>query len=158
MGIVIINQTICPICGKKIKDRDSIMSIPAFVLNINDPLYFFSDNSFHESCLQKHPLGKTVVEYSNLFIKHTRPSSRICIISKKLITNPLNHIFIEFLTSDKNDFLEQFNFAHIDKDYLPRWDIRSKFISELKNLVLTRNWKEQFNRNVYLDRTIKELT
>ena len=159
MSILILNQTVCSLCGNALREGENILNIPAFVINIKEPIYFFSDNNFHKDCLLKHPLGEKVIKYSNLFIEQTRPENRICIVSKELITHFENHLFIEFLTSKEEDFLQQFNFIHINRKYIPIWESKNEFLNSLKHLKSSTKWKEDPSiKFVYLDGLINELS
>src|ERR1700760_1786126 len=100
MSILLLGKSTCPICGLTINDGDQYCCFPAFVINIKDELFFFSDNNFHLHCLNRHVYGKTAKEYAALFVEKIRPENRICLISGKKITSPNDHIFIDYLTSN----------------------------------------------------------
>lgn len=51
MSILIPGTTRCPICSLEIENKNEAYSFPAFVINVNDPLYYFNDASFHRQCL-----------------------------------------------------------------------------------------------------------
>jgi hypothetical protein len=40
---------------------DKIVGLPAYFGDPNDPLYFFHDEGFHESCFFDHPLHESVL-------------------------------------------------------------------------------------------------
>lgn len=67
MAIIILNRSICRICGNLIKEGDEIAGFPHFARSEQDPLYFFSDAGFHATCFVNHPLSaealKAVAEY-----------------------------------------------------------------------------------------------
>lgn len=158
MGMVVINKTICPICGDMIREQDETYSFPSFVVNIKDRLYFFNDNTFHKRCLQKNKTSHYAIDYSEAFLEKIRPSNRKCIIGGNLITDQNSHIFIDLLTSNRSDFLHQFNFAHIDKKNLAGWLRREELIGALVNLYKSDLWQESNGEKKYLLRLIQELS
>lgn len=156
MSILILDKTVCPICQKVIKAKDKYYSFPAFVINRNDPLYFFSDGSFHYSCLMTTELGEVAIAYAELFIQAVNPANRKSIVSGNMITDYENHIFIDYLTMNKNSMLNNFNFAHIDKSELLDWRERKNVITELTRLRNSGEWNET-KGTAYLNRLIAKL-
>lgn len=157
MSILILGTTRCRICNLEIESENEAYSFPAFVINVNDPLYCFSDASFHLRCLENTKEGQIAVKYANLFMESIKPLNRICIIGGNLITKYENHIFIDYLTSDINEYLHKMNFSHIDKMNLPNWKNREEFILELVNLKDGGEWKD-VGVNKYLDKLISQLS
>jgi hypothetical protein len=157
MSILIFGKTGCTICGRVINETDSFYSFPSFVINTKDPLYFFSDNSFHVACLNKHVLNGTARKYANLFIEKSQPGNRKCMISGGKIEDYNDYLFIDYLTSNEDEFLHRLNFSSIDKRNLPRWYLRDRVVSELFELNRSGNWKEFGGHNFYIENLINAL-
>lgn len=155
MGILILNKTSCPICNCNIMDYDDFFTFPSFVINKKDPLYFYSDMSFHSKCLEKEPLGLISKKFAKMFERAIRPEFRVCIIGGGYINNQNDHIFIDYLTSNENDFLYQFNFAHIDKNNLHKWEKKNELIFQLNTFLESKLWDD--NNFGYLSKLIKSL-
>ena len=157
MSILLFGKTVCPICNQIITSEAECYSFPAFVVNTLDPLYFFSDCSFHLACLLNHPFGERSIAVSKLFIQKILPSNRICHIGGNLIIKQENHIFIDLLTSNSKNDLYQYNFTHIDRNNLSQWRERENVIDQLAALQGKGNWQEFNGENVYLESLIKKL-
>ncbi len=156
MSVLILGKTICPICKQVLNDGNNIFSFPAFVINTRDPLYYFSDASFHITCLNENPVAPLAKKYSELFVENLKPMYRKCIVSGEVITDYDNNIFVEYLTSNKENLLHQFNFIHIDKRNLYKWDKANQFKTGLINLIESGYWQEQEGSH-YLEHLIKLL-
>jgi hypothetical protein len=49
-------------CNKVLGSTDKIVGMPAYFGDTYDPLHFFHDEGFHESCFLSHPLHQNVVD------------------------------------------------------------------------------------------------
>ncbi|MBN9383773.1 MAG: hypothetical protein J0H74_23655 [Chitinophagaceae bacterium] len=59
-----------------------------------------------------------------------------------------DHIWIGYLTSDKSEFLHQYNFTHLSRKHLHEWADRLKVIEELKKFKDSGKWEETNGINV----------
>lgn len=157
MSILLLGKSTCPICGLTINEADRYYSFPAFVSNTNDKLYMFNDSTFHLECLNEHEFGNTAKEYAGLFVNAIKPEERICLITREKITDPKDHIFIPYLTSNKDEYLHRFNFVHLCKSSLANWTLRKSFVEELMRLKDSGTWQESFNKD-YLGKLINQLS
>ena len=66
MSLLFLGKTRCPICKNIINEEDDYYGFSAFVVNIIDPLYFFSDGSFHLECLTNSKHGEKAMKYADL--------------------------------------------------------------------------------------------
>lgn len=153
MSILLLDQLVCPICDNLIRKGQEYYLFPAFVANMNDPICFFNDKAFHKVCLQKHPLANTAMNYADECAEQNRPANRRCLVSGELISDQESDISIILLTSDRNHFLHQFNFVHIDKANLANWIMRDRVVLELVNFQKGNNWQE-WNGGDYLAKLI----
>ncbi len=156
MSILLLGKSTCPICGLTIKEGDQYYCFPAFVININDELFFFNDDNFHLDCLNRHKLGEVAKKYANLFVERIRPDNRRCLITGEKITDPNDHIFIDYLTSNEEDYLHRFNFVHICKRSLASWELRKRLVEELIKLKSSGKWQELAGKD-YLGNLISQL-
>ncbi len=154
MALLLLNKTICGICGKVIKDNQKVYSFPPFIQNKKDPFFIFNDSSFHFECLQKHPLGQAAISFSEKFIFETRPKNRICKIDNNLINDYKNYIFIDLLSSNKEDDIYKFNFTTINKKNLDKWKDRNQFLETAEKMIRENKW-EDVSSFKYLEHLIK---
>ena len=157
MAILLLGKSICPICNETIMSTDEYRSFPAFAVNMLDPLFFFSDSSFHWQCLTRHASGAKAISLSERFLEQIKPSNRICYIGGNLIARQEDHIFIDLLSSDPSDNLYQYNFLHLDRNNLGRWEQRGKIVSQLLALQKNGTWQELNSKHSYLGTLIEEL-
>ncbi|HVU55803.1 MAG TPA: hypothetical protein VHD83_12155 [Puia sp.] len=154
MSILLLGKSTCRICGLTINEGDQYYCFPAFVINISDELFLFSDNNFHLDCLNRHKSTESAKKYADLFIEKIKPQNRICLITGKKIINQEDHIYIGYLTSNDKDYLHQFNFTHVCKSSLYSWESRKQLVEELIKLKNSGKWKESNGQN-YLENLIK---
>ncbi len=157
MAILLLGKTNCTICNNTIYENEEYYSFPSFVINTKDEIYFFNDSSFHCHCLTTMPSSESALQMAELFIKSVKPENRKSIITGKAIIIYKNHVFIDYLTSDKKDFLYKFNFAHVDKTELSIWKQRESLIDHLIKLKSSDNWKE-LEGGKYLTKLIDDLS
>ena len=119
----------------------SIYCFPPFVANVKDLLYEFNDDCFEINYLKNHPRGELAVITAESFLINTRPNNRICTIGGNLITKSEDYIFVDLITSDKEEKLHQFNFITIDKNNLGEWDKKTEFINLLCEFQNTEKWE-----------------
>ncbi|MDO8543897.1 MAG: hypothetical protein Q7S40_25925 [Opitutaceae bacterium] len=60
MAIFIEGMT-CHFCGQPMRRDSDRISFSPFVVSQLDPLWVFSDGSFHAECVRGHPLGNQAV-------------------------------------------------------------------------------------------------
>lgn len=138
MALIFLDQTPCALCGDILRKGTDIRGFPPLMSNMNDPLYIFSDNGVHQSCLDKHPLGEEATYYAD---KATiPPASRTCIVSGKKLDDYHFYIGFGLLTSDRNESLYQFNFLQMDRRNLPEWKDRSLFIEVATKFIDDGKW------------------
>ena len=152
MAIVILSQTICPICNTVLNDGDDIIGFSAFVPNTKDPLFFFNDSAFHKACLARHPLGAKATSLAN----KASSRNRTCLVSGTTITEPEHYFSTGLLSSDENSSLYPFNFITIDKRNIKLWNEREKLRQALIEMRSSGNWSE-YDGTKYLDNMINDL-
>ncbi len=142
MSIFIVGMK-CSLCNKSMEKKDELISFPAFVQNKRDPLYLFSDGTFHLDCFYEHPLSKIAYEMLEMYFIKTKPSEMICNICNKLITNPEHLFSLGYLTYEKTDQLFQYNYFHCHKDpCLQNWPEKQKVIGLFKDISKQNKWYE----------------
>jgi hypothetical protein len=80
-------------------------------------------------------------EYGGLATQKRNPATRFDLVSGEEITQMEDHIYISYLTSDKAEFLHQYNFTHLSRKHLHEWTHRLKVIEELKKLMDSDKWQ-----------------
>lgn len=142
MAITFINQTKCGICNKKIDDQENFFSFPPFIQNTKDSFYQFNDSAFHIDCLNKHPFGSRAIELAKQYFYSIRPENRKCIVDGKIIENYDDYIFIDILTSNKDEALYKFNLVTLNKNNLQKWKDRNYFISIAEKFIQDKKWRD----------------
>lgn len=156
MAIVFLNQSQCSICHTIMYEHEKIIQFPAFTSNQKDPLYPFSDDSVHYSCLEKHPLYQKALAFRETILSKTRPENRICDIGGNKINQPENYLFIGLLTSDELSPLYAFNFMNIDIQNIPTWSKKEGFLSLLEQFSAEDQWQSNSSFD-YLDYLMTKL-
>lgn len=151
MGLLINGLTECKLCNEKIDNQSEIFTFPAFILNENDPLVFFNDSSFHKECLKENPQYHNVMQRLNLYYERTGPGKRKCIVCKSEILDHSDHLMIDYLTPDKNNFLYKYNYSHVRKSHLNKWLDRDLVISHLFELHNSDKWGGNYLLNLIMD-------
>lgn len=142
MSIVLFDKSICPICGQVIRENDDYFLFPPFVVNILDPLYLYSDEATHQSCLETYTDASTARKYAEWFMSEMRPDKRVCFISGEPISRMGSDVFVNLLSSTQSDYLHNFNFIHFDKRNLATWPLLIRFRLSLENLHNSALWQE----------------
>ena len=62
MPILILDLSICRLCGRLLRQGEEVTSFPAFAVSSADPQFDFSDDAFHTDCLTKANGGLGVVQ------------------------------------------------------------------------------------------------
>ena len=143
MALLIFGKSVCSLCGRVIKQEESTCSFPPFVVNELDPCFVFSDGAFHETCVHEdeHEHGVEALRCVDEWASRVGPGKRKCVVCETEITDPDDYLFIERLLGRDSDPLRAFNYTHLHKSCLPRWESRSRFI-ELANAALASDsWK-----------------
>jgi hypothetical protein len=158
MAIVIIGETICPLCGKPILEEDKVELFMNFVPNMLDRISVFSDSAVHIDCLNMHPLKNDALFFKNMAYQNRPSLNSICIVDGKPISNKGDTIFFGLLTSDKNEELFKFNFLTLNKRNVPNWNQREEFICLAINFKNMGKWKSltEFNFLDYLVDVMRE--
>jgi hypothetical protein len=152
MALLIYGKSVCSLCGRVILQDELTCSFPPFVMNERDPCLVFSDGAFHEACVRNHKHGADALRRADEGASRVGPGKRKCVVCKTEVTNPDNYFLIEHLSDREDDPLREFNYTHLHKSCLPRWDGRFQFI-ELGNAALAAgSWK-----GPYLVRLIEEV-
>jgi hypothetical protein len=103
-------------------------------VNIADPISFFSDGVFHLKCLQNHSFGKKAIELVKMHYAKGKPAEQLCFIGHNRIASYKDYVYSGLLTSDPSEELYRFNFIAFDRNNIPNWKDRDKFVNELKKL------------------------
>jgi len=121
MALFIPGKTRCPICELPIKEEDDLIAFPPFIGDASDPLWMFSDGTFHYQCLARHPLAAEAERRSLEWRTRSRPGQRLCIVCSEEIVQPNDYGTLGHLTSDQEDPLFPFNYVQFHKSHLGLW-------------------------------------
>ena len=140
MALLIQNKTVCNLCGEVIAEGEDALTFPAFILNENDPLYYFSDASFHSACVHKKPIGEKALFWANEWLNKTGPGKRKCCVCEEEVTDPDNYFLIEHLTDDKNHPVYRFNYTHLHRSCIKFWKNRDKLSNLIAEMQASGKW------------------
>ncbi|SEM97726.1 hypothetical protein SAMN05192574_10255 [Mucilaginibacter gossypiicola] len=157
MALILHGKSTCCFCNQVLNDDADYRGFPHFVGNSNDELFKYSDNAFHIDCLNAAPIGAKLIRYADEFIRFIAPGNRKCVVTGELITKQEDHIMIGYLTSDEASALHQFNFTHIHRNNLAKWQDQSKLLSLLLSLRDSENWQNHYPQQ-YLSMLIQSIT
>jgi hypothetical protein len=152
MALLLYGKSKCPLCGHVIKESEPAYCFPAFVVNELDPCFFFSDGVFHEVCLKQHPHGSDAIRSAEEWYSRVGPGKRKCVVCKEEVVDPNNHLLIERLSGQRADPLHAFNYTHLHKSCISKWEERLRFIDLVKATLASGAWK-----GAYLNVIINEL-
>lgn len=60
--IIIDGRSICKICGMTMSSKEKLIAFPRFIVDQDDPLYFFYDRVFHKECFYNHSQKNILLE------------------------------------------------------------------------------------------------
>jgi hypothetical protein len=152
MALLIIDKSVCSLCGLVIKQGEATCSFPPFVMNELDPCFHFSDGAFHEACVRAHKHGADVLRRVDEWASRVGPGKRKCTVCKTEVTDPDDYLLIEHLSDREGDPLRTFNYTHLHKSCIPRWESRWHFLEPAWAVLVSGSWK-----GPYLARLIKEV-
>ncbi len=70
MAIIISGQSVCPLCGNPLFEKDEIIGLPA-ISDTRHPLYHYFDQGFHLACFQnwgkKEEIENILLKEMNIF-------------------------------------------------------------------------------------------
>ena len=141
MALLFFGKTICPLCEQVIVQGDSTISFPAFITNEADPCFVFSDRAFHTKCVRNNDLGEIAVQRFSEWQSKIGPGKRKCTVCQLEVTQPDNYLVIEELSNDVSSPLHIFNYTHLHKTCIPKWELRDNFIEAAKNVIESKQWK-----------------
>lgn len=152
MALLIYGKTVCSLCGRVIEQNEPTCSFPPFVVNESDPCFVFSDGAFHEACVHKHKHGADALRRIDEWASRVGPGKRKCVVCRLEVVDPDDYLLFEHLSEREGDPLRAFNYTHLHKSCLPRWEIRPRFV-ELASAALASGFWE----GPYLARLLSEL-
>lgn len=141
MAILVLGQTVCPICGMVIQDGQKSVSFPAFVGNRLDPLILFNDSAFHEACFRQHHLAETATMLLRQMEARTAPRNRRCVVCGNPINDPDDYVTLGHLVTDKGHALFIHNFAQFHLSCLAKWSERDSVRKLLADLRASGKWQ-----------------
>ena len=130
MALLLAGVSNCSLCEQIIKNEDiaSVILFPAFILNELDPCFLFSDGSFHEVCLSKHPYGSHTIRRVEEYYSKVGPGKRKCVVCSEEVMDYNNYLLIGDMSDREGDPLRTFNYTHLHKSCIQKWGSRLRFI------------------------------
>ncbi len=152
MALFFEGKSQCALCGSVIEDVNNVVLFPPLTSNMKEPLYIFSDNPMHATCLEQHPLREKALTIRQMYHDSFLPGNRRCLIDGSPITSYEDTILINLLTSSESEELYRYNFKAINKSNLVKWQERHELIRLLKKFLQEGKWKpfHEFNLIEYL--------
>lgn len=129
---ILVRGSTCKICGKQINDGEDCSKFSSFVSNEVDPLYFFSDCTFHTHCLAGHQDANLLRQWYGEFESNLMSGGKISSVSGVLISSPEYYFSVGFLSSDANSPVARYNFFQCDIRELSSWDGATEMLITLR--------------------------
>lgn len=140
MAIMIIGKTACGICGLPITSSKGALSFPPFVSNRRDPLYSFSDGSFHISCLNDSPDSSAAQARCAAMRSRGAKGARKCATCRQEIVSPDEYFGVGFLTDDSASGVREFNYLHFHKTHFELWSRAAAFRERMEAFLRSDAW------------------
>jgi hypothetical protein len=151
MALLIFGKTQCGLCNRVLEQGEAVRSFPAFAVNEQDPLLLFSDGSFHQACLDADKRKNDVLYRVEELVANTGPGKRACAVCKAQVTDPDDYLLIGHLSDREADPLRQFNYTHLHKSCLPRWEKKELFGRLARAALTSRFWRGNYLNNLLKD-------
>lgn len=157
MAILILGKTVCKICGNIIDNNDKFVSLPAFVFNDCDPLFFFNDSAFHENCFWTHESSKNVTERVERLFKEISSKNRVCIVCKNQIIQPDDYLFLGFITDNTEDDISKYGYTKLHLSCLPKWKDLNNFKKLLAQSISDKAVEGSFYETILTQLNVERL-
>lgn len=122
MALYFKNKSACMICGKLLDDKSKLTVFPAFIANEKSRYFKYSDTVVHTTCLIRDPEHKHVLRLKDKFLQHILPENRKCYIDGSTIKDSDDHVFIDYVTDDKKNYLSELLYSNFSLSNLKKWD------------------------------------
>ncbi|MBL8297957.1 MAG: hypothetical protein JNN30_06350 [Rhodanobacteraceae bacterium] len=152
MALLIYGKSVCALCGRVINQNELTCSFPPFVVNELDACFVFSDGAFHEACVRKHMHGIDALRRVDEWASRVGPGKRKCIVCEMEVADPDDYLLIDHLSDREEDPLREFNYTHLHRSYVQKWNSRSRFVDLAAAALASDSWK-----GPYLIRLIEEI-
>lgn len=138
---IMIFGTPCSLCGNPMLKGQKIKMLPPFIANEADPLWRFSDGSFHEECLLLDPLGGEIDRRVAEVVERTNPSKRQCLICGQVIDDPDDYFSLGHLTGNSESPIYKFNFGRFHLSHLHLWSELSSVCAFAEEQIKSGAWR-----------------
>lgn len=139
MALFFAGKSRCAVCGRVVEADAGPVLFPAFVTNSKDPLAAFHDAVVHESCLDRHPLGREALRRRDEVIARCAPAARRCVVCGQVITNPDDYFGTGYLGPESSP-VGAFNYLHLHRSHFLQWAGADEFRSRLAAYVESDEW------------------
>jgi hypothetical protein len=135
----------CRLCGKSV-DLKTGFHTPVFVWNQADPFFALNDTLVHPHCLKADARLLKRMERYDVAVD---PAQRRCVVCRELIVDRYkDHLMLPYFTSDENDPLFQFNYAHFHRSHVREWRDLTHLYVEIRRLSRSLGWEGDSLRNL----------
>jgi hypothetical protein len=143
MATILLDKTLCIVCGEAINEHRPFVAFSAFVVDENDPIFIFSDSACHDDCLAKHDLVDIATERFREWESNTGPGNRSCVVCKEEILDPDDYIMIDHLSSD-DICISQYNYTHLHRSHITSWSDLDDALKKIKAYRESSNWGGEY--------------
>lgn len=151
--VLLFSSSKCGLCGELLENDGPVIVIPAFVNNAANPLYDFSDAAFHRDCLKRHPMGEHLLQIIEQHFSKTGPGRRKCEVCYREVMDWKDYLGTDQLTSNTDDPLYKYNYIHLHRSCLAKWELKESFIEATKEAIKSGRWKGDHLVNLLRDLT-----
>lgn len=151
MAIIFETHTQCCYCSDSIKAKD-IVVFPAFITSTTSKFYRLNDSVWHKVCLEKDSDYLSIITLFNEYKFSITPRNRKCFLDGTLITDPNDHLFIDYITDNKENFIHELRFKNFKLSNLKSWNDLDRFTTSLIEL------KKENGAIQYIDFVLKRIS
>jgi hypothetical protein len=138
---IFIPEMICSISGQAIESVENAMIFPPFLTNEADPLFVFSDAVIELKVFKDHQLAADALNRLKEVKENRPPNNIICTVCKCKIVDPDDYIGFGHLVKVGTHTASSFNYCHLHKSCVCKWNNYSATIAELRNLLASQYWR-----------------
>ena len=130
----------CRLCSTGFPAGEVPVAFSEFVVNELDPLKFFSGQTFHRNCLDRHEQGARALRRYQEHLKNTARGRRFCAICGERAESREDVLELPHLVDDAEHPLEAWNEALLHHACIPGFPERELLAQRLHALESSPRW------------------
>jgi len=144
MALVFRGLSRCSVCNEVIQANDEVIAFPHVISNESDLLWRFSDSACHADCAQHSPKIQKLMAITEERHRRTGPGKRKCQVCGEEILDWDDCIMFGYLGDPAIDALARFNFTHLHKSHVAKWQPVTEFLTMAQAEIDDGHWAGRF--------------